>query len=113
MSSTHYGYTHKDFQTVDIDAVDPEDYKAVLAARESVIRDSWIKAMEARLVQEELSKVRRGEKESREVMILSWNTLMEIQCYKTEGTNHYVQCHALVERYLGMLKDNRVRQLVF
>lgn len=40
-------------------------FLAVYAAREQKIRDDWVKAMEARIIREQLSK-----------------------CYKTEGVNH-------------------------
>jgi hypothetical protein len=45
-----------------------------------------VKAMEARLVREELEK-----------------------CQRSEGTNHYEKCRWLSELYLAMLKDNKVR----
>lgn len=42
--------------------------------------------MEARLVRDELDK-----------------------CHRTEGVNHYENCKALSQRYVEMLKENRVR----
>lgn len=42
--------------------------------------------MEARLVRDELDK-----------------------CQKTEGVNHYENCRWLSEKYLTMLKENKVR----
>jgi hypothetical protein len=42
--------------------------------------------MEARIVREELSR-----------------------CQRAEGVNHYESCQHLAERYLTMLKENRVR----
>jgi hypothetical protein len=40
-------------------------FVAIYAAREQKIRDDWVRAMEARIIREQLSK-----------------------CYKTEGVNH-------------------------
>jgi hypothetical protein len=57
-----------------------------MAEREHHIRESWVKAMEARLVREELEK-----------------------CQKSEGVNHYENCKWLSEKYLTMLKENKVR----
>jgi hypothetical protein len=59
---------------------------ARLLARDAHIRESWVRAMEARLVREELQK-----------------------CQKSEGVNHYENCKWLSEKYLTMLKENRVR----
>lgn len=58
---------------------------AKLDEREHHVRESWVKAMEARLVREELEK-----------------------CQKTEGVNHYENCRWLSEKYLTMLKENQV-----
>lgn len=58
----------------------------ILQSRETKIRDSWVGVMEARLVREELAK-----------------------CWRTEGVNHYEVCHPLTEKYLDMLRTNRVR----
>ncbi|KAF5342145.1 hypothetical protein D9611_001607 [Ephemerocybe angulata] len=60
--------------------------KAQLEERENILRESWVKAMEARLVQEELGK-----------------------CQKGEGVNHYENCKWLADKYLGMLKENRLK----
>lgn len=53
--------------------------------RENHIRESWVKAMEVRLVAEQLSK-----------------------CHQTEGVNHYENCKWLADKYLSMLKTNKV-----
>jgi hypothetical protein len=45
--------------------------------------------MEARLVRDELEK-----------------------CQKGEGVNHYENCKWLSEKYLKMMKENRVRMLI-
>ena len=50
-------------------------------ARDTHIRESWVRAMEARLVRDELQK-----------------------CQRIEGVNHYENCKDLAEKYLGMLK---------
>ena len=59
---------------------------AKLKSREEHIRESWVKAMEARIVRDNLSK-----------------------CQRIEGVNHYEKCKDLAERYTDMLKENRVR----
>lgn len=53
--------------------------------REHHVRESWVKAMEARLVREELKK-----------------------CYRGEGVNHMQNCKDLAERYALMIRDNAV-----
>ncbi|PPQ83430.1 hypothetical protein CVT25_007021 [Psilocybe cyanescens] len=62
------------------------EIKAKLQERENHIRESWVKAMEARLVREELSK-----------------------CHQAEGVNHYENCKWLSEKYLALLRTNRVK----
>ncbi|KAI5481904.1 hypothetical protein MNV49_000181 [Pseudohyphozyma bogoriensis] len=64
----------------------PTDFIGEKAARAEKIRQSWIGVMEARLVREELQK-----------------------CWRTEGVNHYEQCHHLTAKYLDMLKTNKVQ----
>jgi len=59
---------------------------AKLAEKDHHIRESWVKAMEARLVREELEK-----------------------CQRAEGVNHYENCKWLSEKYLTMLRENKVR----
>lgn len=54
--------------------------------RDNNIRESWVRAMEARLVREELDK-----------------------CQKAEGVNHYENCKWLSDKYLSMLQTNRVQ----
>ncbi|KAG2172459.1 hypothetical protein INT44_006632 [Umbelopsis vinacea] len=58
---------------------------SVYAAREQKIRDDWVKAMEARIIRDQLSK-----------------------CYKTEGVNHYQNCRELADMYLKAVKENKV-----
>lgn len=62
------------------------DFLAKLEQRDSHVRESWVKAMEARLVREELDK-----------------------CQRSEGVNHYESCRWLSEKYLTMLRENKVR----
>ncbi|GAA99310.1 uncharacterized protein L969DRAFT_93773 [Mixia osmundae IAM 14324] len=62
------------------------EYKELLEARDAAIREGWVRTMEARLVREELGK-----------------------CWRTEGVNHYAQCHELTQRYLDMLRTHRVK----
>jgi len=66
--------------------LDEAEIQAKLKAREDHIRESWVRAMEARLVREELEK-----------------------CQKAEGVNHYENCKWLAEKYLQMLRDNQVK----
>ncbi|KAJ3512884.1 hypothetical protein NLJ89_g3264 [Agrocybe chaxingu] len=62
------------------------EIKAKLQERENHIRESWVRAMEARLVRDELAK-----------------------CHQAEGVNHYENCQWLSEKYLSMLRENRVK----
>jgi len=57
-----------------------------LRQREDHIRESWVRAMEARIVREEL-----------------------VKCQRTEGVNHYENCKEWSERYISMLEDARVK----
>jgi hypothetical protein len=59
---------------------------AKLRERQELIRESWVKAMEVRLVRDELAK-----------------------CHQAEGVNHYENCAWLSQKYLNMLRENRVR----
>lgn len=54
--------------------------------RNERMRQQWIKTYEARLVAAEISK-----------------------CQKAEGVNHYAVCRPIVETYLDLLKDAKVR----
>ncbi|KAJ3483395.1 hypothetical protein NLI96_g6344 [Meripilus lineatus] len=54
--------------------------------RENWIRESWVKAMEARIVRTNLEK-----------------------CYRVEGVNHYENCKHLADRYTEMLRENKVK----
>ncbi|KAL0567658.1 hypothetical protein V5O48_014335 [Marasmius crinis-equi] len=70
-------------------AVDAETKAAIqakLEARDAHIRESWVRAMEARLVRDELEK-----------------------CQKSEGVNHYENCKWLTDLYLDKLKDSKVK----
>ena len=58
---------------------------AKLQEREELMRESWVKTMELRLVRTEMEK-----------------------CHKAEGVNHYENCRWLAEKYLHMLRENRV-----
>jgi len=62
------------------------EIKAKLQEREELMRESWVKSMELRLVRDELDK-----------------------CHKGEGVNHYESCRWLAEKYLHMLRENRVK----
>lgn len=56
-------------------------------AQSEHIRESWVRAMEARIVQQNLQK-----------------------CYRIEGVNNLENCKQLADRYIEMLKENRVRR---
>jgi len=60
-------------------------FSARLAARDEHIRESWVRAMEARIVGDQLQS-----------------------CYRAEGVNHYETCRELSEKYITLLKENRV-----
>jgi len=62
------------------------ELKARLAARDEHIRESWVRAMEARIVRDQLQS-----------------------CYRSEGVNHYENCRELSEKYITLLKENRVK----
>jgi hypothetical protein len=57
-----------------------------LAARDAHVRESWVRAMEARIVRDQLQS-----------------------CYRAEGVNHYETCRELSEMYITLLRENRVR----
>jgi len=58
--------------------------RAKLQEREDFIRESWIKAMEARLVRDEL-----------------------VKCQRHEGVNSMENCRWLSEKYAQMLVENK------
>jgi hypothetical protein len=61
-------------------------FSARLAARDAHVRESWVRAMEARIVRDQLQS-----------------------CYRAEGVNHYETCRELSEKYITLLRENRVR----
>jgi len=61
---------------------------AKLQERENHLRESWVQAMEARLVRDEL-----------------------VKCQRYEGVNHLENCSWLAQKYIKMLQENRVRSL--
>jgi len=63
------------------------ELKARLAARDAHVRESWVRAMEARIVRDQLQS-----------------------CYRAEGVNHYETCRELSEKYITLLKENRVKE---
>ncbi|KAG0309436.1 hypothetical protein BGZ98_002320 [Dissophora globulifera] len=78
--------THRKFDNVaPLSEVDPNDKAAVLRSRALAVRESWINAMEGRIVQAELKK-----------------------CHRAEGVNHYQNCRHLVDLYMTALKEKRV-----
>ncbi|KAI5828612.1 hypothetical protein EV122DRAFT_258755 [Schizophyllum commune] len=67
-----------------------EDVKAAIKAkyeeRDNIIREQWVKAMEARIVREELQK-----------------------CHRAEGVNQQENCKWLAEKYLEKLEGSRIK----
>ncbi|KAH7930233.1 hypothetical protein BV22DRAFT_1001209, partial [Leucogyrophana mollusca] len=57
-----------------------------LQEREDFVRESWVKAMEARLVRDEL-----------------------VKCQRYESVNHLENCRWLAEKYSKMLQENKVK----
>lgn len=58
---------------------------ALKDAQANHVRESWVSAMELRLVKTELQK-----------------------CHQYEGVNHYATCQDLSNRYVDMLRNHRV-----
>ncbi|KAH9838363.1 NADH-ubiquinone oxidoreductase 12 kDa subunit [Rhodofomes roseus] len=69
-----------------IDEVRAEELKARVKEREDLIRESWVRAMEAKIVRENMQK-----------------------CYRIEGVNHGEKCKHLAEKYTQMLQENKVK----
>ncbi|KAI0925903.1 hypothetical protein AcW1_008214 [Taiwanofungus camphoratus] len=69
-----------------IDEARAEELKARLKERDDIIRESWVRAMEAKIVRENIN-----------------------ECYRLEGVNHLEKCKDLVDRYAVMLKENKVK----
>ncbi|KIM52788.1 hypothetical protein SCLCIDRAFT_140291, partial [Scleroderma citrinum Foug A] len=59
---------------------------AKLQERENHLRESWVQAMEARLVRDEL-----------------------VKCQRHEGVNHLENCSWLAQKYIKMLQENKVK----
>ncbi|KAF9157518.1 hypothetical protein DFQ27_002049 [Actinomortierella ambigua] len=83
--SWEYPAQRKFDNVVPLSEVDPNDKAAVLRSRALAVRESWVKAMEGRIVQEQLKK-----------------------CYRHEGVNHYEKCRHLAELYMTSLREKRV-----
>ncbi|OCH95446.1 hypothetical protein OBBRIDRAFT_579358 [Obba rivulosa] len=60
--------------------------QATLKERKEHIRESWVRAMEIKIVRDNLSK-----------------------CHKIEGVNHMQKCKHLAERYIDLLRENKVK----
>jgi len=63
-----------------------DELKARLAARDAHVRETWVRAMEARIVRDMLK-----------------------ECHRVEGVNHYENCRDLADRYTSMLEDSKVK----
>jgi hypothetical protein len=73
-------------------------------AREHVIRESYIRMMEARLVREELGKCWRTE------VCLRFFSIYGVAVSPTrkqQGVNHYHSCRELTQKYLEMVRTHR------
>ncbi|PGG95305.1 hypothetical protein AJ80_09984 [Polytolypa hystricis UAMH7299] len=68
------------------EGVDFQDTAAVHAARDSIIREQWVRSMMSRLVGEELGK-----------------------CYKREGVNHLEKCGVLRDKYFELLGERKIK----
>ncbi|KDQ53189.1 hypothetical protein JAAARDRAFT_39557 [Jaapia argillacea MUCL 33604] len=66
--------------------VKADELQARMEARDKHIRESWIQAMEARVVHQALQK-----------------------CQRIEGVNSYENCKEFSERYIVMLRENKVK----
>ncbi|EPT01343.1 hypothetical protein FOMPIDRAFT_1048789 [Fomitopsis schrenkii] len=69
-----------------IDEARAEELKTRLKEREDHIRESWVRAMEAKIVRDNMQK-----------------------CYRIEGVNHNEKCKDLADRYAQMLRENKVQ----
>jgi len=69
-----------------IDEARTAELKAKLKERDDIIRESWVRAMEAKIVRDNMTK-----------------------CYRVEGVNHNEKCKDLAERYAAMLQENKVK----
>jgi NADH dehydrogenase (ubiquinone) 1 beta subcomplex subunit 10 len=88
MSSTAIPPTIEDYRRkypFPVDSSLANMFLGTLKAREEHVRESWIKAMEARIVRGELQK-----------------------CYRGEGVNQLQNCKELAERYASMIRENKV-----
>ena len=63
---------------------------AKLQEREELMMESWVRAMQLRLVRDELDK-----------------------CHKAEGVNHYENCRWLAEKVLDMMREKEHRVCCF
>ncbi|KAJ6570216.1 hypothetical protein DFH09DRAFT_1313416 [Mycena vulgaris] len=71
---------------VDADDVSKQMYKAKMVVQNELIKESWVKAMEVRLVRDELEKCRKG-----------------------EGPNAMENCRWLADKYAQMLQENKLK----
>ncbi|KAJ1970248.1 hypothetical protein IWQ62_000075 [Dispira parvispora] len=70
----------------DFDELEKDDLIGFRKARDQYLRESWVRAMELRVLQKQLKK-----------------------CYRTEGVNYMQNCRALGELYLDMAKAQRLK----
>ncbi|KZT07696.1 NADH-ubiquinone oxidoreductase 12 kDa subunit [Laetiporus sulphureus 93-53] len=69
-----------------IDEARAEELNARLKEREMQIRESFIRAMEAKIMEDNIMK-----------------------CHRIEGVNHQEKCKDLALRYAKMFKENRMK----
>ncbi|KAH9940990.1 hypothetical protein B0H21DRAFT_710745 [Amylocystis lapponica] len=68
-----------------IDEARAAELQARLRERDEIVRESWVRAMEAKIVRDNITK-----------------------CYRLEGVNHMEKCKDLVDKYKVMLRENKV-----
>lgn len=61
---------------------------ARIASRDEHIRETWVRAMETRIVKDMLQ-----------------------ECQRVESVNHYENCRELADKYISMMRENQVRSL--
>lgn len=59
---------------------------ARVSSRDEHIRETWVRAMETRIVKDMLQT-----------------------CQRSESVNHYENCRELADKYISMLRENKVR----
>ncbi|KZT73100.1 hypothetical protein DAEQUDRAFT_762457 [Daedalea quercina L-15889] len=69
-----------------IDEARAEELATRIKERETHIRESWVRTMEAKIVRDSMQK-----------------------CFRIEGVNYNEKCKDLAEKYTQMLRENKVQ----